>query len=387
MPHQYTYLFADLRTDRVLAELPLQDVEYSTELNGIGVCTATLPLNRATAPLRPMEATTPTRTVLYIDRDGVIVWAGIVWTRRPLERGGQVYGAALQASELPSYWQYRHVNKLLSTDTAVLTANSANTAYVPAGQRMYGDQAWIVWSLLQYAGADITGAGSIGVDTNPLVAPTGITRTRTYDPSERPVILDLIRQLAAVDNGFDWGIEVGWNANGSRYRRWQVYYPRRGRSAAATGFTWQHGPGGNIIVPDWPEDGTLLATRAIALGQGQGLDVVVGQAEATDLLAAGWPLLETVSKYSGVSEWNTIQSHASADLAAHSTATTTPTFTVLADADPVLGSYTVGDSARFIVDPNPYYPDGVNQELRIATVKVTVSGGGSETVALTCVEA
>ncbi|MFD0562915.1 hypothetical protein ACFQ2M_13415 [Kitasatospora saccharophila] len=362
-------------------------MEYSTELNGIGTCTATLPLNSTTAPLLPMDATIPTRTVLYIDRDGVIVWAGIVWTRRPLERGGQIYGAQLQAAELPSYWQHRHVNVLLSTDPTVLTANGANTAYVPAGQRMYADQAWIVWSLLQYAAADISGAGSIGVDTNLLTAPTGITRTRTYDPAERPVIYDLIAQLAEVDNGFDWGIETGWNGDGSRYRRWQVYYPRRGRPASLTGFTFQHGPGGNILAPDWPEDGTLLATRAIALGSGQGIGVVVGQAEATDMLAAGWPLLETVAKYSGVSEYNTIQSHAAADLAAHSNATTAPTFSVLADADPVLGSYTVGDSARFIVDPNPYYPNGLDDELRIVTIKVTVTSGGPETVALTCVEA
>jgi hypothetical protein len=381
--HQYTYLFCDLRTDLVLAELPVQQVEYSTELNGIGTFSGMVPLNADTAPLGPMAATIPGRTMLYIDRDGVIIWGGIVWTRRPLTAANGIYGMQVQAAELPSYWQHRHVNSLLSTDTAVLTANGSSTAYVPAGQRMYSDQAWIVWSLLQYAGADITGAGSIGVDTNALVSPTGITRSRTYDPAQRPVILDAIRQLAEADGGFDWGVEVGWNSNGTRYRRWQVYYPRRGRTASATGFTFQYGAGGNVAAYDWPEDGTLLANRAIALGSGQGQDVVVGQAEATDQLASGWPLLENVAKYSDVTEYNAIGAHAQADLYAHSTGTTTPTFTVLADADPVLGSYTVGDSAIFAIDPDGYYPDGYAAELRIVSIKVSVTGG-PETVALTC---
>ncbi|KJK55649.1 hypothetical protein [Saccharothrix sp. ST-888] len=381
--HQYTFLFCDLITDRILAELPVQQVEYSTELNGIGTFSGMIPLNDQTAPLAPMAATIPGRTMLYVDRDGVIVWGGIVWTRKPLTAAYGVYGMHIQAAELPSYWQHRYVNEILSTDPGVLVANGADGRYVPDGQRMYDDQAWILWSLLRYAGADITGAGDIHVDTNPLVNPTGVTRVRTYDASQRPAILDLIRQLSEVDGGFDWGVEVGYNADGSRYRRWQVYYPRRGRSASATGFMFQYGAGGNALTYEWPEDGTLLANRAIALGAGQGQDVVIGQAEAGDQFPAGWPLLETVTKYDQVVEWNTIQAHAQADLYAHRSAMTTPTFTVLADADPVLGSYTVGDSAIFAIDPDGYYPNGYAAELRIVSIKVSYSGG-PETVALTC---
>jgi hypothetical protein len=382
--HQYTYLFCDLMTDRILAELPVQQVEFSSELNGAGTFKGTVPLNDQTAVLGPMAATIPARTSLYVDRDGVIVWGGIVWTRRPLSGSGGVWGMELQGAEFQSYWQHRTVNELLSTDPAVVASNGATPGFVPTGQQMYADQAWIMWSLLTYAGADPTNAGSINVDTNPLVNPTGVTRNCTYDPAQRPVIYDLIRQLAAADGGFDWGIEVGYNTDGSRYRRWQVYYPRRGRPAGLTGLTFQHGAGGNILTYDWPEDGTQLATRCTALGSGQGQDVVVGVAEADDQLAAGWPLLEYVTKYDQVTEWNAIQAHAQADLYAHSQATTQPTFTVLADADPLLGSYTVGDSAIFALDPDDYYPDGHAAELRIVSVKVTVASGGLETVTLTC---
>lgn len=385
--HQYTYLFCDLATDTLLAELPMIAAEYSTELNGVGQFRGTVPLSDEVAQLGPMDATIPARTALYIDRDGVIVWAGIIWKRRPLaSANGIIWGMELLGAEFASYWQYRFVNRLLSTDYGLLVASGADTRYVPDGQRMYDDQAWIVWSLLRYAEADSSGAGSIHVDTNPLVSPTGVTRSRTYDPSQRPDILTLIRQLAEVDGGFDWGIEAGWTGAGTRYRRWAVYSPQRGRPASATGFTWQFGPGGNIVAPDWPEDGAQYANRSWAFGSGQGQDVVTGLAEASDHWSAGWPLIERAATYSGVTEPNTIQAHAQADLYAHRNATIAPTFTVAADADPVLGSYTVGDGAIFAIDPGPYYPQGRVAELRIATIKVTVTGG-PETVALTCVGA
>ncbi|WP_369183335.1 hypothetical protein [Streptomyces sp. Y1] len=383
--HQYTYLFCDLVTDRVLAELPVIGAEYSTELNGVGTFRGTVPLSDDVAQLSPMDATIPARTALYVDRDGVIVWAGIIWTRRPLtSANGIIWGMELQGSEFASYWQNRFVNKLLSTDYNLLISNKADTRYVPDGQRMYDDQAWIVWSLLRYAEADPSGAGTIHVDTNPLVNATGVTRSRTYDPGQqRPDILTSIRQLAAVDGGFDWGIEAGWNADGTRYRRWAVWYPRRGRTATQTGFLFQYGPGGNVVVPDWPEDGMGYANRCIARGSGAGQDVVTGIAEAPDHWGAGWPLVERVATYDGVTQANTIQAHAQADLYAHSTASTAPTFVVDADADPVLGSYTVGDSAQFAIDPGPYYPQGRVQALRIVSIKVSVTGG-PEKVALTC---
>ncbi|MFD7410159.1 hypothetical protein [Kitasatospora purpeofusca] len=383
--HQYTYLFCDLVTDRVLAELPVIGAEYSTELSGVGTFRGTVPLNDETGQLGPMDATIPDRTALYIDRDGVIVWAGIIWRRRQLaSASGIIWGMELQGAEFASYWQYRFVNRLLSTDYNLLVASGADTRYVPDGQRMYDDQTWIVWSLLRYAEADPSGAGTIHVDTNPLVSPSGVTRARTYDPAQqRTDILTLIRQLSQVDGGFDWGIESGYNPGGSRYRRWAVWYPRRGRSASATGFTWQYGAGGNVVLPDWPEDGSRYANRAWAFGSGAGADVVTGLAEAPDQWAAGWPLIERAATYDGVTQANTIQAHAQADVNAAVRAATAPTFVVDADADPVLGSYTVGDAAVFAIDPGPYYPRGRVEELRIATISVRVTGG-PETVTLTC---
>jgi hypothetical protein len=379
--HTYTYLFCDLRTDELLAELPLANVSYSFELNGIGKLSATIPYSDETLPLDPETASTPGRTAVYVDRDGVLVWGGIVWTRDRV-KGGK----SIQAAEFLSYFQHRYVKKTLSTDTSLLL----DTAYVDAGgQRLYSDQKWIVWSLLRYA-QDQTG-GNINIDINPLTGtPHGINRTTTYFGYERPEIYKAISELAAADNGFDFGVEVGWtsaanNQAPQRYRQARTWYPRRGRTAAESGLVFSKGGDhGSIIDYDWPEDGTSLVTEMSGLGAGSGEARIVKTATAADLINSGWPLLEGVTTYDGVIDEAQVQALANADLDARSRSTVQPTFEVAADSDPEFGSYSVGDEALFVIDPEPQSPNGREGVLRIVSIENTAVNG-PERVRLTCV--
>ena len=379
--HTYTYLFCDLRTDTLLAELPLAGVSYSFELNGIGKLSGTIPYNDETLPLDPETASTPGRTAVYVDRDGVLVWGGIVWTRQDT-RGGK----SIQAAEFLSYFQYRHVKKTLSTDTSLLI----DPSYVDAGgQRLYNDQKYVVWSLLRYA-QDQPG-GSLGIDINPLTAPpTGITRTATYFGYERPEIYKAIAELASADDGFDFAIEVGWtsaayNQAPLRYRRARTWYPRRGRTAAESGLVFSKGGDfGSIIDCDWPEDGTAMVTEMSGLGAGTGEAKIVKTAVAQDLIDSGWPLLEGVATYDGVTDEAQVQGMTNADLDASSKAQTQPRFTVAADVDPQFGSYSVGDEALFVIDPEPKYPNGREGVLRIVSIENTAVNG-PERIQLSCV--
>jgi hypothetical protein len=381
--HTYTYLFCDLRTDVLLAELPLANVKYSFELNGIGQLSATIPYNDETLPLDPETASTPGRTAVYVDRDGVLVWGGIVWTRQDTTGG-----KAIQAAEFLSYYQHRYVKKTLSTDTSLLI----NPAYVDAGgQRLYSDQKYVFWSLMRYA-RDQPG-GDIGIDINPLTAPPhGITRVVTYFGYERPEIYQSIAELAAADDGFDFTIEVGWTSAANnqaprRYKQARTWFPRRGRTAAESGLVFSKGGGyGSILAYDWPEDGTSLVTEMSGLGAGTGEAKIVKTVAAQDLLDAGWPLLEGVATYDGVVDEAQVQGLTSADLEALSKSTVQPTFEVSADTDPAFGSYSVGDEALFTIDPEPQSPTGREGVLRIVSIENT-SVNGPERVRLTCVGA
>lgn len=379
--HTYTFLCCDLRTDELLAELPLTDVSYSFELNGIGTLRGTIPYNDETLRLDPETASMPGRTALWVDRDGVIVWGGIIWTRQPT-RGGKT----IQAAEFMSYYQRRHITETLSTDTSQLS----NPAYVPDGQRLYRDQRYQVWSLLVWAAHQP--GGYIGVDTSYLSAiagTTGVDRYATYLSTERPEIYKTIADLAAAENGFDFGIEVGWtpaanNVPPRRFKRAMVWYPRRGRTYRESDLVFSKGgPDGSIISYDWPEDGTALATATHGLGGGTGLSRMAATSRADDMIAAGWPLIETVTTYNDVEELNRLQANTAAELAARQQGLVQPTFEVVADGDPQFGSYQVGDEALFVIEPEPQAPAGREQVLRILRIETT-AGTGPERVRLTC---
>lgn len=376
--HTYTYLACDLLTDAVLAELPLQQVTYETVLSGIGTLRAFLPLNDETNQLGVLDATVGGRTALYVDRDGVIVWGGIIWTREP-EKGG----VNIQAAEFLSYYQHRYITQTLSTTAA----NVTDTDLVPNGQLLYPDQKYIIWSLLAWAAEQ---PGTPPLDINQLSGVgDGINRDVTLYGYERPELYATIQQLSQADDGFDFGIEIGWNPvlnnnPPTRYRRARTWHPQRGRTAADSGLSFSKGgPAASIIGYDWPEDWTKLATRTHAIGDGDGENRLIAQADATDLLTSGWPLLETVGIYPGISDQATLQGHADADLHAAAGADTAPWFDVLCDGDPQLGSYSVGDSALFSIEPDRRFPTGMEAELRILNISVDASRG-AEIARLTC---
>lgn len=379
--HTYTFLFCDLLTDAVLAELPLQDVSYGYELNGIGAMRAFVPLNNETFPLDPINATTGGRTAVYVDRDGSILWGGIVWTRDPAKGGMQI-----QAAEFLSYYQHRYITQTLST---LLENVTANPALVPDGRRLYSDQKSLLWSLFRWS--SIAAGGGIRIDINPLAGTGhGVSRVATYFGYERQELFALMKQLASADDGFDFGIEVGWNpvvnnVPPSRFRKAVSWYPRRGRPAADSGLVFSKGgPAANIVAYNWPEDFTAVADQVWAVGDGDGEARLIAGAADLDMLAAGWPLLESVQRYEGVTELATLQGHANADVNARSVADVAPWFDVLADGDPALGGYSVGDEATFTISDDPRFPDGLEAQLRIVSMDVNASKR-PEIVRLTCV--
>ncbi|MEU0370646.1 hypothetical protein ABZ070_10335 [Streptomyces sp. NPDC006283] len=377
--HTYTYLFCDLKTDVLLAELPLSGVQYGTVLNGIGVMRAHVPYADETLPLGPDAATVPGRTAVYVDRDGVIVWAGILWTRTPNGSGWDI-----ACAEFLSYYEHRYIKTTLSTEPDQIT----DTDHVPDGQMLYANQKHMVWSLFNYCHAQPY--GNPGISTALLAtAAEGPNRLMTYRGYERPEVYRAVYELSQAEDGFDFGVEVGWTASTNnnpptRYKRHRMWYPRRGRTAAESGLVFAHGgPASSIVSYDWPEAGTQLATETSGIGEGEGEATIVRTAQATDMLESGWLLLEAVSKFEGVYDATRLQSLTNADLAARSQATTQPRFVVEADADPPFGSYSVGDEGLFVIDPSTRMPSGKEQVLRIIAIDAAPATG-AERVALTC---
>ena len=318
----YTFLFADLRTNAILAELPLVGVSGTRDLKGNGSLVGSLVLgDPKVAALDFAAATQPGRTALYVDRGGLLVWGGVVWTRAKARVApGQPVRLALGCTEFWSYYRHR-----LITATATFTGV---------------DQMTIAQSIMNTAVA-VTG-GDIGVT---VTAPTasGITRNLTYNYYDLKVVADAVDQLSQLDQGFDFGVDLAYVA-GVPTKTLNWYYPRRGAIAGTTGIIFDKP--GNIDDYYFPEDATLMATSVTAVGAGQGDAMLRSTVPVPAQIDIGYPLLEVRQAYKDATAQATLDAHARADVMALQNPVTLPELWVRPDKDPLFGSYGPGDDVR-----------------------------------------
>lgn len=78
---EYRYYVADLLTNTVIAEIPFTNVTFERALSKAGSFSGEIPVIEATQNLNLYESTMPGKTALYVLRNGVCVWGGIIWSR------------------------------------------------------------------------------------------------------------------------------------------------------------------------------------------------------------------------------------------------------------------------------------------------------------------
>ena len=104
----YRYYTADLLTNEILAEIPFRGVSYERAIKGAGGFSGSIPVIEATKNLDIYESTMPGNTALYVVRNGVCVWGGVIWTRQ-YDVVGRVLNVT--ASEFTSYFYHRRMWK------------------------------------------------------------------------------------------------------------------------------------------------------------------------------------------------------------------------------------------------------------------------------------
>jgi len=318
---QYRYLFADLLTNSILAELPLTSVTFSQQLNSVGTFSATLQLSGINAAaLNVANATIPARTAIYVDRDGTLIWGGVLWSR---EYSSTSQTITLNAREFESYFERRRI----TTDTAFFGT----------------DQLTAAQTIITNAQSAIN--GNIGVVVGSETS--GVTIVRTFYGYEYKTVLSAIQELSKSSTGFDFNIYVYYDSNGNPAKLLRLGYPRYGRKYSATS---QSVPvfelPGNMVEYTWPEDGSIATNYLYGIGAGANPGKLLTTAYDGSKIASGWPLLEDQTNYSDVSDPTLLANLAAGQVAITSYPPTTIKITVPASLDPVLGSYEVGDDAR-----------------------------------------
>ena len=336
MAGDWRFLAFDLRTQVFLTELEVADWQSTEPLVGAGSWSATLRLDGAAKTSTTLRRTTVAdatrrgRTLVVAERDGAPVYTGILWDRRYSARDRllRVAGAGLK-----SYFDHFPVTAPLGPYTAV-DQFSIFRAFVTAVQS--------------------APAGDIGIVVD--AQNSGVLRDRPLYPAFSGKTLgELMADLASVQNGFEWTVAVEYNA-GVPERRLRLFYPRRGRDQTLTGLRFD--APGNAILFDVDEPGHDMAVTVVALGAGDGADMLLTTASRTDLIDAGWPGYAAIRSWKDVTVLTTLASHAGAAVDRLS-GVDQEDFTVQVDPTSVgqpFGAWTLGDDCVLGVADDPFYP-------------------------------
>ncbi|MFD4918878.1 hypothetical protein ACFWNR_37460 [Streptomyces virginiae] len=346
----YQVLLCDLRTDELLDALPVTDVSFDDWIGKVGSATATIPLPTRAVAARARAAIKPGRTALWIEHGSEIWWGGVLWTANLTSDAREVLGLQVQAGGWASYLDHR----------AVLHTQQATGV----------DQFDIVRGLIAYT-ASLPG-GDIGIeyDTGLL---SGVKRDRTFRRYDVPRIREVIDQLAAVENGFEWRIASYRDpSTGRRTKALRLGAPviRTGGSVVVLDHP------GPILSYGWPIDGTVQATvwqsRGASDNRNQAAESLPLMSDLlvdAGQLAAGWPRLDGTSDYSTVTDRNTLGAHARADLAAALHPQTIPEITVALDRTP-LSPALLGATVRVRIRDD-WWAEGLDAQYRVVGLSIS----------------
>ena len=319
MTSSYRFLLADVLTDDIVAELPVESASYGEVLNAPGTLNASIrlgspstvdvppdpaaPLVDAGTIVPPAVDVLPGEHAIYVERDGVLLWGGVVWT--------YVADVASNTGTIGAEGFF-----------SLLRGRILDTDYSVTGR----DQALIVKDLID----TIQGYtdGDLLIDTSSIAA-VGKTRDRSYAASEWKDVGEAIEQLSAVRDGFDFRVAVGWGVAGPE-RSFLISYPATGR---ATAFVLELGK--NLELLSLSVDATTVVTKAYA----QGEDIT----STLSVTPAPYPRRDAITNHDDVSVQGTLDDHAQRALDRGTLPMRIPTVNIYPDQEPVLGSFIVGD--------------------------------------------
>ena len=351
----YRAVFVDLRSDKAIDILPVQDVEYDDYIGKTGSLGATLlvPNRRMAERIRQIEEG---RTAVYLERGDEVCWGGIVWTLTPTsdERGNIT--VPIQAATFDSYAAHRYIRTDLSFTNR--------------------DELDIVRELWQYM--QLSPGGAIGVDYDPSTS--GVTRTVSYRDGDEVLVEEAINGLAAMAPGFEYRVVVYRDpATGRRARRLQLGAPRIRVGSEVVMLDLP----GEVLSYSFPRDATRGGSTARARGGTPGSEsrpVISDEQVAQDLIDSGYPRLDTASDHSDITDKAALESLARAELQKLRGPVVIPSVRIRIDSrtTPALLGMTVRLRIRDV-----WFHDGLDARYRVVGIRVgTPERGRAETADL-----
>src|SRR2546423_80807 len=241
-PDDYKYTFLSLRDEQVIEEINLSGVFCQRILNNAGQFNGSFSLDQTgknNADL--IAATIPGKTWFVVERAGVLVYWGIVWSRtyQSQAKEVQLYGWGFEA--YPS-------RQLILSD---FTRSNIGQMQITAD----------LWNNMQ-----AVPGRNINVNT-PAVVNDLVIRSVNVLATDAKFYSDVIDSMANATDGFDWTIQVTKQDNNVYRKDLIMEYPTLGaKDPAGTVFEY---PG--AILNYWETEGMAEAgTHGFGFGAAEG---------------------------------------------------------------------------------------------------------------------
>jgi hypothetical protein len=339
---RYRYIFYDMMKDVPIAELPLQGTWFQRQLNQAtnGVASVVLDIE-GYSNTEILSSTIPGRTKLYVDRDGKLVWSGVVWTRTYQEQS-KTLNLTFQTLESLLYRQY--------TDM---------------------DQKEIVRQLIMH----MLAKPSYGFDWK-LPGPFSVKtpRTESFPSYEGWSYGKAIEYMVDYQDGLDYTIEPRWI--GSAAQDIVVIGDVLGNPVEISDLILEY-PG--TIQKFWyNESASKGAVTVLGFGKGEGKAMTRSSYTNPKYLTGGYPNLQSTYDNKDVSRQSTLDSQTRAYAELLRPPMSSPTIEIDPDGFPGLGDWNLGDYAHVNIE-SARFPRGLKMEnVRIVGWELTPARKGTE---------
>lgn len=407
--HAFSYYAYDLLTGHFIGQGPFRSVQFGQQLNAAGQGSGTIDLrDPRVLATNPIACMIPNKTFIAVDYGGVIVDGGVALSRDwNVDATAQNTTGVLQVG-WTGLWAY-FSKRVQATDysSPPYSGITGTAGTMPLWTQTLWDASLIACQVLEdaigYANHKLSPYGDLLSGLGILLNGKAPSAASPVAPSEDWIAINypytsvqtvdtIVNQLSqlGLGVGFDFGIDVAYSAGPASppIGTINLSYPRRGRTVEE-----------NHLLIDlttarkyrFPEDGTQTANQIYGIG-GSGAIVVD---ENIYPLEQGYPLYERVMSRAQIQSQHItaiLNQIGVSDLATYSYAPVTPSCTLSAtDPNLPLGSFIVGDDVQIYLPEkgpdgevfDPRFPNGLDQEWRIASYKVNAADDGDATVEYT----
>lgn len=363
---RYRYVLADLLTDRNITALPLTGVGFDRRISRTGAFKGNLDVySRESAALAELVALYAGRSALWVYRGASLWWGGILWTASPSMNDRSEAQLALQASTFDSYAHHRDIREDITYTGIEQTVIIAD-----------------LWNRMQNQDYN-----DIGVLTTNLTA-TGILRDRTYLASEAATFGQRIEELGDVIDGVEHTIDV-YATDLDRTKTLNTGNPRLHVDDEITTLVT------GTRLPSWSQTvdatnaGTHFQARGDASSDNVGTTVPALLSDvfvADDLIANGWPQLDSTTDHQGVKEKATLDDYAQAERDRLAGQAISPSYNLYLDENTSWHPNQLGSYIRIQRSKDDWFSPGKVEDIRPVAVEVSVpdrGGDAFETVKVT----